>query len=325
MKALVTGLAAAAAMIIAGSPSHAAPDDGAEITAPGPQGKLHGSYIAPRDAMPIVLLIPGSGHVDRDGNSPPVVKSATMKLIAQGLAQRGIGSVRIDKRGMFASAGAIADANAVTFDDYAADVGSWVATLRQQTGRPCIWLAGHSEGGVVALVATGRVEGICGVILLSTPGRPMGQLILEQLANMPSAAALMPDAQHAVAALEQGETVDVSGFHPALQSLFAPQIQTYLIAAFRTDPAALAATAQVPLLVIQGDSDLQVTPVDAQALHQAQPAATLVMLPGVNHVLKIPDDASRGANLATYATPDLPLAPGVVPAMADFILSHTEG
>ena len=66
------------------------------------------------------------------------------------MAARGIGTVRIDKRGMFASSMAVADGNAVTIDDYVTDVGSWIAVIRKQTGAPCVWVLGHSEGGLVA-------------------------------------------------------------------------------------------------------------------------------------------------------------------------------
>ena len=46
---------------------------------------------------------------------------------------------------------AVADANAVTIDDYVADVEAWIGVIRKQTGLPCVWLLGHSEGGLVTL------------------------------------------------------------------------------------------------------------------------------------------------------------------------------
>ena len=65
-----------------------------------------------------MLIVPGSGPTDRDGNNPMGVAAAPYRMLAEALAARGIGSVRIDKRGMFASAGAAADPNAVTIGDY---------------------------------------------------------------------------------------------------------------------------------------------------------------------------------------------------------------
>lgn len=142
-----------------------------DIAAPGPQGPLKGSWTGPEGPrVPVVLMIPGSGPTDRDGNSPRGLKAASLRLLAEGLANRGIASVRIDKRGMFASAGAIPDANKVTIDDYAADTRAWIAAIRAKTGAPCVWVLGHSEGGLVALdTAAARPAGLCGVIAVSTP------------------------------------------------------------------------------------------------------------------------------------------------------------
>ena len=64
---------------------------------------------------------------------------------------------------------------------------------------------------------------------------------------------------------------------------------------------------------------LQVKVTDAKALAAAQPKAKLVIIPGVNHVLKIVAGDSPSANFATYSNPSLPIAPGVVDAIAGFV------
>lgn len=76
------------------------------------------------------------------------------------------------------------------------------------------------------------------------------------------------------------------------------------------------------MLVLQGQRDLQVSKMDAHLLKQAASQATLVLLPDVNHVLKSVKSDDVGANAATYADPGLPLAPGVVDAIADFMISN---
>jgi len=310
-------IAAAAAML-----SCAAAAQTGEITARGPQGDLHGSFIAPASGRPIVLIIPGSGPTDRDGNNPLGIRAASYRLLAEGLADSGIGSVRIDKRGMFASVAAVPDPNAVTIGDYVADVGSWVRAIRERTGASCVWLVGHSEGGLVALAAAGKVDDLCGLVLIATPGRPMGAVVREQFQANPANAPLLPDALGAIDKLEAGEHVDVTGFHPALQQVFAPQVQDYLIAMMALDPAALAAGTRLPVLILQGDKDIQVSLVDAAALHAARPDAGYVVLDGVNHVLKTVESDDREANIATYSDPDRPLAPTVVEAIVNFIGEH---
>ena len=73
------------------------------------------------------------------------------------------------------------------------------------------------------------------------------------------------------------------------------------------------------LLIVQGEKDIQVSVEDAKLLAAAQPKAKLVLVPGVNHVLKAVLGDDRGANLATYGNSSLPIAPAVVDVVAGFV------
>lgn len=290
-----------------------------QITAAGPTGVLAGTLIRPAENHPVVLMIPGSGPTDRDGNSPMGVTAAPYRLLAEALAARGIGSVRIDKRGMFGSKAVEVDPNAVTIAAYGDDVAAWVAAARSATGRECIWLLGHSEGGLVALAAAQRLKHLCGAIIVAAPGRKLGDVLREQLRANPANAPLLGDALPAIARLEAGERVDVSAMPPALQALFAPPVQGFLIDMFGYDPAALAAKAAIPLLVVQGGNDLQVAIADGEMLRAAQPAARYVLVPDMNHVLKDVPGGDRAANAAAYGDPSRPISPGLVDAIALFV------
>jgi hypothetical protein len=290
------------------------------IEAPGPSGPLKGTMLAPESGgAPMMLIIPGSGPTDRDGNNPFGLKAATYKLLAEGLAARGVGTVRIDKRGMFASSTAVADGNAVTVDDYVTDVGSWIAVIRKQTGAPCVWALGHSEGGLVAMAAAQKVPDVCGLVLVSAAGRPLGEVLRMQIRSNPANAPILDQAMSAIDSLEAGKHFNVTGMNPALLPLFAPQIQGFLINAFSYDPAELISTVSKPMLILQGERDLQVSVADAERLKQAAPQAKLLLLPNTNHVLKTVTTADPRANGATYMDPSLPLAPGVVDAVANFV------
>jgi fermentation-respiration switch protein FrsA (DUF1100 family) len=85
------------------------------------------------------------------------------------------------------------------------------------------------------------------------------------------------------------------------------------------DPSQLIASVHTPILILQGERDIQVSAEDAQRLKAANPAARLVLLPDTNHVLKTVASDDRGANIATYADPGLPLGAAVVSSIADFI------
>lgn len=313
-----SGLAAIALAALQGAPS---PPAALPVEAPGPSGALRGTMLRPAAIAAQVLIIPGSGPTDRDGNSPSGIVAAPYRLLAEALAARGIASVRIDKRGMFGSAGAVPDANAVTIADYAGDVHSWVRAIRSRTGARCVWLLGHSEGGLVALVAAQRPEGICGLVLAAAPGRRFGTVLREQLRANPANAPLLAEAMAAIDSLEAGKRVDPAGLNPALLPLFAPQVQGFVRSLLSYDPARLAGRVGKPVLIVQGEQDLQIAKVDAIRLAAANRNAKLALLPGVNHVLKVVVSDDRAANAATYSDPSLPIAPAVAGAIADFILS----
>jgi pimeloyl-ACP methyl ester carboxylesterase len=297
----------------------AAPVESA-VEIPGGLAPFKATELAPGGKpQAAVVILPGSGPTDRDGNNPMGVRGSSYRLLAEGLAAQGVASLRMDKRGMFASGPAAADPNAVTVTVLAADANAWASDLKRRTGLRCVWLLGHSEGGLVALIAAGADNpDICGLVLVAAPGRPLGAVIREQLQANPANAPLLPQALPAINELEAGRKVDTTGMHPALLPLFGPAVQGFLIESFRQDPAALMAKIDKPILVLQGETDLQVTVADARTLKAAQPKASLVLLPQVNHLLKVAP-ADRGPNLATYADPSLPLAPGVVEAIATFL------
>jgi pimeloyl-ACP methyl ester carboxylesterase len=307
--------AALAASLAAAGPAAAQE----ELTAPGPEGALTGTLVRPAEGQPVVLIVPGSGPTDRDGNNPAGIAAAPYRLLAEGLAARGIGSLRIDKRGMFASKAATADPNDATIAAYAGDVAAWIESAREATGRQCVWLLGHSEGGLVALAAAQQPEHMCGLILVAAPGRPMSRIIRAQLEANPANAPLLEPAMAALDKLERGERVDVTGMHPALQGLFAPPVQGFLIDMFAYDPAALAAKVALPTLIVQGGKDLQIGRDSGDALHAAQPAAEYVVVPAMNHVLKDIEADGPQANFAAYADPSLPIAPELVDAIAGFV------
>jgi uncharacterized protein len=305
MLSVVTAAAAAAAAV--------------PMTAPGPQGPLAGTLLDAGKGAPVVLIIPGSGPTDRDGNNPMGVTAAPYRLLAEALADNGVSTVRIDKRGLGGSKAAVADGNKVTIADYATDTHNWVAAIGKKTGQHCVWILGHSEGSLIALAAAQQPQGICGVISVAGAGRKLSDVIREQLRSNPANAPLLDSAMSALDSLEQGKHVDVSNMHPALQRLFAPQVQDFLIDMFRQDPARLAASLKVPLLILQGERDLQVSVADARALASAQPKATLLLIPKMTHELKDVDSDDKAAIAAAYTDASLPVDHGLVDAIAKFV------
>ncbi|WP_375554050.1 alpha/beta hydrolase [Roseovarius mucosus] len=299
-----------------------------ELTASGLIGPLRGTLTLPTEHgplpadVPVFLVVPGSGPTDRDGNSPLGIAAAPYRLLAEALAERGYPSVRIDKRGMFGSEGAISDPNDVTIASYGDDLLAWTAAIRKrlptQDGRRCVIPIGHSEGGLVALAAMARIPDACGLILIASIGRALDEVIGEQLRANPANAPFLQEAEAAMATLKRGNRVDTGTMSPALRPLFGAEVQGFLIDAMSYNPIELAARLEVPMLVLQGTRDLQVSVTDARMLADATADATLALLPDVNHVLKIVASEDASANLATYTNAAIPIAPSVVDAVADF-------
>lgn len=276
----------------------------------GPFGPLQAELVQAKTAQNIVVIVPGSGATDRDGNA-----SGTYRLIAQGLSDAGISSLRIDKRGLFGSRDAIPDPNAVTIADYVEDLRKWVVRAAKEA--PCVWVAGHSEGGIVALeMATQPPKPLCGLILLATPGRPVDVILIEQLENRPENGAFLPEAKAILEKLKSGARISTAEMSPELRPLFHVDVQGYWIDLLRRHPTQLAARWFGPTLIVQGSADIQVSEEDAELLAGAMKQAERLPLSSGSHMLKT---VVSGQPLATYRDPKLPLHPDLLPGIIGFI------
>jgi pimeloyl-ACP methyl ester carboxylesterase len=288
------------------------------VVLPSEPAPLHATLLTPEGpTRAVAVILPGSGPTDRDGNSPGGLVASSYRLLAEGLAEQGVATVRIDKRGVGQSGPAMIAEQDLTFQTYIDDARAWAAEAARVTGQPCVWLIGHSEGSQIALAAAQDGNpSVCGLVLLAGAGRPAGIILRDQFrAGLPEA--LLAPAFAALDELEAGRTV--SDAPPELAALFRPSVQPYLISWIGLDPTDLIRAYEGPVMIGHGSTDIQVGMVDANALSAARPTAHLVVWDGVNHVLKLAP-ADRAGNIATYGNPNLPLAPGVIDDVAGFIL-----
>lgn len=284
-------------------------------------GTLSGTLVTPGSGKLAALIIAGSGPTDRNGNGPGIHPN-TYKMLAEALAAQGIATLRFDKRGTMHSAMALGSEKDLRIQTYADDARAWAEELRSLTHVECVWLIGHSEGGLIAEMIAQDNPHICGVVLVSAAGRKAADLLRDQLNNAPVPVpdALKKTAFDYIATLEKGQLIDDPS--PSFQVLFRASVQPYLISWMAQDPVALLANLKQPVLILQGDNDIQIkVDLDAKKLSAARPDAKLVVLPGVNHVLKIAP-TERKANADTYRNPVLPLAPGIADAIARFVKEH---
>lgn len=312
---------------------YASADRDVEQVVPG--AKLTGTLTLPLDAgpdLPGVVLIAGSGPTDRDGNSAMLPgRIDNLKDIAEYLASHGIAVLRYDKRGTGSSA--LLSQEIPSFQAFADDAAAMTELLAAEAAvdEQQLFFAGHSEGAVLALVAAEQFPGLAGLMLLSGPGRTMGETVrgqleeqVEYLAGMdPEQYGQLPSELHraldlAYAAIAAAEPVPYEEFQlPSevtqfIQSLDMqrPFTKDWLI----TDPAALITALDLPILILHGLADSQVKPDHAYQLAAAQMAAHLVMVPGVDHVLKYSGDA-----IIPYQEPGRFVDERVLQAMVRFV------
>jgi uncharacterized protein len=313
-KAGFSGLAFVLSLLFVGYMTQSSKSVEVHITTPA--GTLYSTQIIPTSNVPepVVLLIAGSGPTDRDGNTPLAGQNNSLKLLAEGLAGHGIASIRYDKRGIGESLAAGLEEADLRFDTYVEDAALWIQQLQADSRFSSVTAIGHSEGSLIGMLAT-RKTGADAFISIAGPARTASQVLRDQLQpRLPDA--LWQQSEQILAALEQGNTV--ASVPPELNTLYRSSVQPYLISWFRYTPAQEIRHLTVPVLIVQGTTDLQVPVSEAQALKMAKPDAELRIIEGMNHVLKaVPLDPKQ--QNASYSEPTLPVVPELVEGISQFI------
>lgn len=268
-------------------------------------GQINGKIIAPGASnYPLVLIIAGSGPTDMDGNSALAgMKNNSLKYLAEELGRRGIGSLRFDKRGIASSAAAGKDEYSMRFEDLIKDVREWIDLLSRDRRLSGIYIAGHSEGALIGMVASQNNLKVKGYISLAGAGRPLSDILEEQMSAQPEVIRKMIVSIND--SLKAGKLVPSVPL--GLQALFRSSVQPYLISCYKYNPQEEIKKLTVPVLLLQGKTDIQISVKDAELLKQALPSAELHLIDGMNHVLKDCDTMDRQKQMAVYTNPDLPV------------------
>jgi pimeloyl-ACP methyl ester carboxylesterase len=286
--------------------------------------ELGGTLTVPRGTtgrIPVVVIIAGSGPTDRNGNSLMGIRPNSYAQLAWRLAEKGIATLRYDKRGMPGTQGTF-DMTTMRLDDFAADARAAAESLARDTRFSRVILLGHSEGSSLALLAARAGSPVAAVISVSGLGRSLGVVMREQLARQFDSATLVRYDTAMAQYLRGEQPKDVP---PQLGMLFVPINLSFMKSLSSFDPPAAIRAVHQPVLIVQGGRDLQVTVADAERLHAAKPDAQLVIVPLANHVLKQTTDTTLMGQMPTYQNPTVPIMPDVANAIADWILKPTPG
>lgn len=277
-------------------------------------GTIYGTLLVPINSntkIPVALIIAGSGPTDRDGNNP-VMKNNSLKLLAESLANKGIASIRYDKRGVGASKQAAKSESDLKFDDYIQDVIGWINLIKQENLFSKIIVIGHSEGSLIGMNAAKEANGF---ISLSGAGNSADFILKDQLSAQGKQ--IQDMCFPIIDSLKAGKLV--SNISPVLNSLFRESVQPYMISWFKHNPQADLAQLNYPCLIVQGDNDLQVSIKEAQLLASVSDKHKLVIIEKMNHVLKTIDSRERAVNLAAYSNPTMPISTALTEAIVNYI------
>ena len=287
-------------------------------------GKISATLTVPdQGSETVVIIIAGSGPTDRDGNSLGAgLRSYSYAMLADELVADGLAALRYDKRAIGQSQIPATDVPNLVIEDYVDDAEQIVRAMRDR-GFKRVVLAGHSEGGLIALIAAERqrVE-LDGVVLLAAAGYSIDSILLTQLGAqlIPANIPLMYQAQTIIKSLKSGEQVAQERVPTALMSLFHPVVQPFLISEMQYDPRQLIARVETPVMIVSGGRDVQVSVANGEALAAAQPKAEHRIFENMCHVLKDAASSDRVQQiLGEYSNSSLPLSQGLTSSVVEFI------
>ena len=277
-------------------------------------GTIDGTLDLPAGAgpFPAVVIVAGSGPTDRDGNQP-WMKNDSLKMLGKALAARGIAVLRYDKRAIGQSAAAGPKEIDLRFGMYVADAADWITLLRRDPRFSRIAILGHSEGSLIAMLAAKQAKADAFVSVAGI-GRTAADLLREQLAKqLPEP--LKNRSNQIIDELIAGRTVAETP--QELAALFRPSVQPYLISWFKHDPLREIAALEIPVLIIQGTTDVQVAADDARRLSAAKKDSRLLTIENMNHVMK--RATTPAEQRAAYGDVSIPLVPQLVDELAGFL------
>ncbi len=266
-----------------------------DVTIPANGFSIAGTMTRPpilgRLRLPMIVLVGGSGPVDRDGT---VAGIPIMSQLAGALAQQGFLVLRYDKRAVGQSGGR---SETVTQHDYADDliaIVKWLAK-RDDVDDRRMAVVGHSEGAMIGMLAAAREKKIASLVLMSTSGTSGADLVLEQQRRELDRMKI-PEAEKAqkVALQKQIQAAVIAGTGwDALPEDVRKQADTpWFRSLLLSDPATLMPKLKQPILIIHGDLDAQIEPHHAEKLGELARArkkdagsVEVVHLPDLNHLL----------------------------------------
>ncbi|MFJ1388862.1 alpha/beta hydrolase [Capnocytophaga canimorsus] len=263
---------------------------------------------------PLLIYVPGSGNIDRNGNQPNTfVQASYIQQLADSLVAKGIAIFRYDKRTANTKNKALLS-QSICFEDFVSDVKTIISYFRNDERFSSVNLLGHSQGALVAMLAID--SDISRLICVAGPSENVEQTLVAQLRKQSPALADKAK-EHFQELMDTGNIAQV---HPFLISIFAPVNLKFLQSYNKYTPIQEIRKLQLPVLIVNGTSDLQVSPADAKKMHTVASDSRLVIIENMTHVLKIANNLYE--NQQTYINPKYPISTELVKQITDFLTQN---
>ncbi|WBX70616.1 alpha/beta hydrolase family protein [Tenacibaculum retecalamus] len=271
--------------------------------------ELPGTLTFTSEKTPLLIWIHGSGNVDRDGNQRPYVKANYIKQFRDSVNQQGIAFFSYDKRTANQKNMPILK-KGVLFDSFISDTQKIISHFKNNKRFSEISLIGHSQGSLIAMLASKNSNKY---ISLAGSSNSIDQKIVEQMrAKNPLIVNTLQEHFK-----ELKETGGIKNVDPTLVTIFNPQNTPFFKSWMKYNPSEEIKKLEIPVLIINGTKDLQVSIEDAKTLHKSSLKSELVLIENMNHVLKHIDKDEN--NMKSYFSADFPLSDKLIKTVVTFV------
>jgi len=273
---------------------------------------IDGTLLTPKDteAPNLAIIIAGSGPTNRDGNQN-FLKNNALKKLAEELSKQGIATFRFDKRVVKQIRQNNVD-NDMMFDDFVTDATDVIDYFIEKNSYNNIYIIGHSQGSLVGMLAAKNKAD--GFISLAGAGNNIGDVLVEQISK--TAPMFTVDTKRVVDSLKAGKTT--TDYPVALASIFNADLQPFMINWMSYSPTEILKDLDMPILIVNGTKDLQVSVDEAELLKAANPKAELVLIENMNHVL-FEIEGGDLENSKSYNESFRPISPQLIEQISNFI------
>ncbi|QTE22799.1 alpha/beta hydrolase family protein [Polaribacter cellanae] len=280
-----------------------------EITIYNKEIELPGTLTFSAENQPLIIWMHGSGQIDRNGNQPAQnVKANYIQQFREAVNKEGIAFFSYDKRTANPKNKHLLKNTLVR--DFAVDAEAVVNHFKNDKRFTKIILAGHSQGSLIAMLASKNVDKY---ISIAGAGETIDKTIIKQISkNNPTLGE---------AAQKQFDTLrmkrKIKTVNPFLVSIFAKPNQSFLLSWMEINPTIEIKKLEIPVLILNGDKDMQVKIEDANALKSAKPTAHFAIIKNMNHVLKTIEKEED--NMKSYFSPDFPISEELIKTVVSFV------